>query len=347
MVVAVIDDPGVCFEDQEAILAADALADSRLQMAQSIVQQEIRSLICCPLAVGPDVLGAIQVDTSSTQNSFTTDDLRLLVTVAGQVAVAAQNARLHHEIIARQRLAAIGEAVSGVAHCMKHVINGLNGGSYILDLGLQRDDSEKITKGWDMVKRNAGFIGDLARDMLTYCRKAPPSREPVAPAELLHETVLLVSESAAAKGVRISLHVAEALPSVSLDAMNIKRVLLNLLSNAVEACPEGSNVDVKAALDAGGTALDFAVEDDGPGIPPQVLRRLFEPFFTTKGSKGTGLGMSLVYNIISRHDGQIRIESSPGQGSTFTVKLPKCKGESGKAGCAGEEDPRKTKVALA
>jgi two-component system NtrC family sensor kinase len=312
----------IATDGRKAVLAADAQSDSRLQMAQSIVEQQIRSLICCPLAVGPDVLGAIQVDTSSAQQSFTTDDLRLLVTIAGQVAVGAQNARLHQEMIARQRLAAIGEAVSGVAHCMKNVINGLNGGAYILDLGLKRNDDGKVAKGWDMVKRNAGFMGDLARDMLTYCRKAPPSREAAAPAELLQETMLLVSESATAKGVTVSLSAAEGIPDVLLDGLNVKRAILNLLSNAVEACAAGSTVSLTAALEDGGAVLAIRVADDGPGIPPDVLRRLFEPFFTTKGSKGTGLGLALVDKVVREHGGTVEVRSEVGKGTAFHVKLP-------------------------
>jgi two-component system NtrC family sensor kinase len=309
-------------EKRQAVLASDAASDVRFEGAQSIVGLGLRSIMCCPLVVRGEVIGAVQVDTSRPDAPFAAHDLELLATVAGQMAVAAQNVRLHRQMVAQQRLAAVGQAVSSVAHCIKNVINGLAGGSYILELGLQKQDAERTGKGWEMVKRNTAFMSDLVKDMLAYCRKAPPRREPTDMAALANDTLMMVREMAARKGVQVSIESGDGLPPAIVDQVGVKRVLLNLLTNAVEACPEGSTVQVR--LDrAGEGMIRLTVADDGPGIPPEVQARLFEPFFTTKGSSGTGLGLALVQKVVvEEHGGRVDVASEPGRGTTFDVLLP-------------------------
>ncbi len=317
----------IATRERKAVLAGDVDSVKRLKRAQSIMAQRLRSMMCCPLVTGPRTLGAIQVDTASVGRPFTTDDLKLLVAIARQVAVAAENARLHREVVTQQRLAAVGQAVSSLAHCMKNVFNNVQGGSYILDLGLKKQDSEKISKGWDMVKRNNDFLAELVRDMLTYCRKGAPERERTDVGELLNYTVLMVQESASQKGVEASLALNGELPQIDIDQTGMKRAVLNLLGNAVEACSKGDHVKVTAGMDEAGKQLRITVEDDGPGIPPEVSKHLFEPFFTTKGSRGTGLGLALVQKVVEEHKGRVEVESEPGRGTTFHISIPVTRGE--------------------
>ncbi|MHC5035479.1 MAG: sensor histidine kinase, partial [Planctomycetota bacterium] len=272
--------------------------------------------------MGARTLGAIQVDTSREDRPFVMDDLQLLVTIAGQLAVATENARLLREMLAQQRLAAVGQAVAGIAHCIKNTINGLTGGAYILDVGIRKEDSEKLTKGWDMVKRNTSFMSDLVQDMLAYCRKSPLAPELTDVARLLEETLLMVQEAAAQKGVETSLETDREELLAEVDPTALKRVVLNLLTNAVEACSEGCHVKVTAALTQDDGVLLIAVADDGLGMPEDVEARLFEPFFTTRGSRGTGLGLALVKKVVEEHHGRIQVESVEGKGSTFRIFIP-------------------------
>lgn len=311
----------IATEEQRAVLASDAASDIRFEDAQSIIGQNLRSIMCCPLLVRSQVLGAIQVDTTDPGRPFTADDLQLLITIAGQMAVAAENARLHAEVVAQQRLAAVGQAVSSVAHCIKNAINSLQGGAYILDLGLKKSEADRVAKGWEIVKRNTAFMSDLVGDMLAYCRKAPPRRERTDIGLLLKETAALVQETAAQKGIRVAWAVEESLPATRVDPTALKRAVLNLLTNAVEACSEGSHVEVGARRAEEGGIL-VVVSDDGPGIPPEVRERLFEPFFTTKGSRGTGLGLALVRKVAQEHGGDVEVESTVGSGTTFRIRIP-------------------------
>ena len=312
----------IATRDRNAVLAKDAMSDSRFARATSIIGQSLRSTMCAPLVVGENVLGAIQVDTTSSGLPFTVEDLRLLATVAGQAAVAAESARLHGELVAKQRLAAVGETISGLAHCIKNVLNGLKGGAYILDVGIQKQDVEKTSKGWDMVKRNNDFMFDLVKEMLAYCKKEVVRREPTELGELLDGTVLMVQEAAAQNGVEVSLSLNGEVPEVKIDQTGMKRAVLNLLSNAVEACPEGSHVRASAGVDEPSAQLLITVEDDGPGIPAEIRERLFDPFFTTKGSRGTGLGLPLVRKVVEEHGGRIEVDSELGRGTAFRISIP-------------------------
>jgi len=308
--------------ERRAVLAADAEADARMADAQSIVSLGLRSMMCSPLLVRDRLLGAIQVDTTDIAQRFTNDDLLILATVAGQVAFAAENALLHRRAVQQERLAAIGQTVSGVAHCMKNVLNAMKGGAFILDSGVQKQDAEKVRKGWEMVRRNTDFLSDLVMDMLAYCRKERPAPQPTDLGELLKGTLEMVRESAAQKGVEATLCLTGSLPQMVVDAVGVKRAVLNLLTNAVEACPQGGHVQLGAGLDARGGEVQISVKDDGQGMPEDVRRRLFEAFFTTKGNKGTGLGLALVKKVVEEHGGRITVQSEVGKGTTFMIALP-------------------------
>jgi signal transduction histidine kinase len=312
----------IATNERKAVLAGDVAADQRLIDAQSIVEQRLRSMMCSPLVMGARTLGAIQVDSSDSSRPFTRDDLELLVAIAGQLAVSAENARLHGEMAAQQRLAGIGQAVSSVAHCIKNTLNGLQGGAYILDMGVKKSDAERTAKGWEMVKRNADFLGELVRDMLSYCRKSPPQRAATDMAALLAETAQMVKETASQAGVQVTTGASGEGVTAEVDATAIKRVVLNLLTNAVEACSQGRRVEVLGAPDEAGHFYRITVQDNGPGMPPHVREHLFEPFFSTKGSRGTGLGLALVQKVVQDHNGRVEVQSQEGEGTRFEILLP-------------------------
>ena len=312
----------VATNERQAVLAGDTSSDDRLSDAASIVGLSLRSMMCSPLIIADKVLGAIQVDTTSAVHPFSTDDLHLLATVAGQMAVSAESARLHHELVAKERLAAMGETISNLAHCIKNVLNALQGGAYILDLGIKRDESAKIAKGWDIVKRNTDFMLQLAKDMLAYCKKEVVQRQPVDMTELLDSAMLMVKENAAQQNVEASTDLEGKIPMLAVDATSMMRVIMNLLTNAIEACAEGQKVKLAAAVDESKDHLVISVEDTGPGMPDNVKENLFTPFFTTKGSRGTGLGLTLVKKVVDGHRGSIVVESKVGVGTTFRICLP-------------------------
>jgi signal transduction histidine kinase len=211
-----------------------------------------------------------------------------------------------------------------MAHCIKNVLNGVRGGSFIVERGLGAADTGKIGKGWEIVKKNTSFMEELALDMLYYSKDREPAYAPADANELAREVCEMVKAKAEAGGVAVEFDGCDDLGEVVIDAKGIRRCLLNLVSNAVDACEGAASprVTVSTAL-TDGDAFRIVIADNGCGIPAEIMPNLFKVFFSTKGSKGTGFGLAVTRKIVREHGGRITVESEPGEGSTFRINLPK------------------------
>ncbi len=244
--------------------------------------------------------------------------------IANQASIAVENAVLHSRIVETERMVAIGQTVAGLAHCIKNVLNGIQGGSYMVDLGLRKEDSATMTSGWEIVKKNNAFMQDLVLDMLTYSKEREPEYKKANVNEIVEMTCNLMATKSTEKGVYIRWTANEDLDEVMLDPKGIRRCLLNLVSNAVDACEGrggGGLVDVSSEVAADGM-FHIKIADNGCGMAEEDREKLFQMFFSTKGSKGTGLGLPVTHKIISEHKGSIEVDSELGQGTCFTIILP-------------------------
>ena len=234
--------------------------------------------------------------------------------------------RLRRQLIEHERLAAIGQTVAGLAHCLKNILNILKGGAYLVNGGLKRDNRPLLVEGWDIVQKSIERIGNFSLDMLAYCRERTPELRSTDPLRLIQETVELVSLAAQRDGVELIAAGEEGL-SIQLDPTALGRALMNLVFNAVDACREknyasGEKPRVEVLTRREGNQLLIRVRDNGVGMEPEVFDQLFKRFFSTKESRGTGLGLPVTQKIIGEHGGELQVESTPGQGSTFTIRLP-------------------------
>ncbi|HEC83031.1 MAG TPA: HAMP domain-containing histidine kinase, partial [Firmicutes bacterium] len=205
--------------------------------------------------------------------------------------------------------------------CVKNVLNGIEGGLFIAKRGLEANVEEKIAKGWDMLERNASFLKTLVLDMLDYSKQRPPEYEDVSISGLIAEITDFVGGRAAKEGIDLVVDIGSAVDNVRLDPTRMKRALLNIVANAIEATDEGGRVSVVVTPKAD-THLLITISDTGKGIPEDKLDTIFEPFFSTKGSKGTGLGLPVTKKIVEEHKGKIEVESQVGKGTTFRITLP-------------------------
>jgi signal transduction histidine kinase len=308
-------------EEKSAVICGDTSSDDRFKHSASLQDLKIKSIMCVPLLASDQVLGMVEVDSSSGGIAFREDDLRLLTGLAAQASIALQNSRLYQEIGQSKRLAAIGQTVSGVAHCVKNVLNGIDGGLFIARRGLDASNDEKITKGWDMLERNSSFLKGLVLDMLDYSKDRPPEYDSMDLKELFGEITAFVEGRAAEGEITLTTDIDPGIGTVQLDPTRMKRALLNIVANAIEATPPGGKVSVDVAGMPGGM-FSVTITDTGKGIPEDILKTIFEPFYSTKGSKGTGLGLPVMKKIIEEHGGQVELESVVGQGTTFRISLP-------------------------
>ncbi len=306
-----------------AILTLDAGSDERFDMAESVRAQKIRGAICVPLKGRTEILGAIYVDSGLSSHKFSINDLKLLTAVGAEIGVAVENVRLYEANIKAEKLAAVGQAIAGLGHCIKNILNGMEGGSYILQSGLDKKNDNSIHEGWDILKRNSSRLKDLMLDMLAYSKPREPVYAEINGNSIPKEVVELLHEKAKSKGVDLQFIPDKDLGEVMLDGKAIYRGLLNLVTNALDASlPEKGKVEVKTRLLPEGKQFQVIVRDNGCGISEEYLAKLGKTFFSTKGSEGTGLGLSVTYKVIEEHRGNVQVDSKIGAGTTFTVTLP-------------------------
>lgn len=235
--------------------------------------------------------------------------------------------RLERELIHSERLAAIGQTVAGMAHGIKNILYGFKGGSYLVNLAIDKDDKVKLKDGWQMIQRNIARTSDLVLDLLSYSKEREPEYENCFPNDIANEVCDLMKETANEHEIEILRDFAQNIGEMVLDVRTMHRSLMNLVSNAIDACifDDNPNKDYKVIVKTGieeGNILLFEVTDNGCGMSEEVKSKLFTSFFSTKGDKGTGLGLLVTRKLIEEHNGTINVTSQQGEGTTFIIRLP-------------------------
>ncbi len=235
--------------------------------------------------------------------------------------------RLQQELIRSERLAATGQTVAGLAHYIKNILIGLEGGVNVVDKGLKKEDMRKLRTGWYMVKKNIHRISTLVSDLLNYSVACKLEYEVCSLNAIADEVCELMNPKAQESGIEIVRDFDPTIGNVSLDPKGIHRCLLNLLCNAIDAClfeqdeVKGHLVRVTTKRESDG-AFIFQVYDNGCGMNEATKKKIFAGFFSTKGAKGTGLGLLVTQKIVQGHGGTIYVDSEPGKGSTFRIRVP-------------------------
>lgn len=320
-------------QQKQGVVCMDTLADSRFAAAPSVVQFGIREAICVPLQGRHSMLGVIYADHRSLQmtndgssvtRKFSQDHLALMVAIGDQAGLALENTNLYHEKLDAERLAAIGQTITIVSHHVKNVLQGLKGGSSLIQSGLDTGDIKLARRGQHILERNLGRVYDLVLDMLSYAKSREPVRQDVHLKYLICDLVELMRPRAESQGIRIDTNDIPETLVCWLDEEGIHRAVLNLVTNAIDALAghEGGVIHVETIENAETGNLEITVSDNGPGIAGEDMAGLFELFSSTKGSKGTGLGLPVSDKIVREHGGQILVESKIGVGTSFTVILP-------------------------
>lgn len=322
-------------EHNEGVLSSDARQDERWSPGASILQAGIREAICVPMQGRYGVVGVIYIDTSTSAqeviktgiaNKFTEDHLKLMVAIAHQAALAVEDTRYYSAMVQAERLAAIGQTVATLSHHIKNILQGIQGGGYLIEMGLDDDNGEIVRKGWGIVERNQAKISKLVLDMLTFSKEREPERVPAKLNEVVGDVIELMESRAEEYEVELSWKPDEAIGMFVFDSEGIHRAALNIVTNAIDAASENDDekplVQVSTELFDEGRSLAVVVQDNGRGIPTETMDNLFDPFVSSKGSRGTGLGLPVSHKILKEHGGRVLVDSKPGKGATFRLELP-------------------------
>ncbi|HEX4415462.1 MAG TPA: ATP-binding protein [Lacipirellulaceae bacterium] len=336
-------------EKNEGVLTSNARDDDRWDAAKSILRMGIREAICVPMQGRYDVVGVIYIDTSLTPqrmlqqgsvNKFNQEHLKLMIAIAHQAALAIEDTTYYKQMVQAERLAAIGQTIASLSHHIKNILQGVRGGSYLIEMGIKdhakaiaADDldvasAEKavgiMRKGWGIVEKNQERISTLVMDMLTFSKEREPVPEPSNLNELVGDVVELMKARASEENVELVWLPAPTMPMLMFDPEAMHRAILNVITNAIDACHDRNDgrVEVTTQHSQAEMMARIAVVDNGSGIEPDDLDKIFAVFVSRKGGRGTGLGLPVSQKILEEHNGRIRVESTVDEGSRFTMEFP-------------------------
>jgi two-component system NtrC family sensor kinase len=336
-------------ERNEGVLTSNARDDDRWDAAKSILRMGVREAICVPMQGRYDVVGVIYIDTSITParmlqqgsaNKFTQEHLKLMIAIGHQAALAVEDTSYYKAMVQAERLAAVGQTITSLSHHIKNILQGVRGGSYLIEMGMKdhakaiEDDTVDIEaakkavgvmrKGWNIVEKNQERISTLVMDMLTFSKEREPVAEPANLNELVADVVELMKVRAYEENVELAWLPAPMMPTLMFDPESMHRAVLNIVTNAIDACNERENgrVEVSTQYSNEERMARVQVVDNGSGIAKEDLEKIFGVFVSRKGGRGTGLGLPVSQKILQEHGGRIRVESQLGEGSRFTLEFP-------------------------
>jgi signal transduction histidine kinase len=333
----------------EGVLTSNARDDDRWDAAKSILRLGVREAICVPMQGRYDVVGVIYIDTSLTPqrilqqgsaNKFTQEHLKLMIAIAHQAALAVEDTSYYKAMVQAEQLAAVGQTIASLSHHIKNILQGVRGGSYLIEMGMKdhatalanedidveaaKKAVEIMRKGWGIVDKNQERISTLVMDMLTFSKEREPVTEPSNLNELAAEVVELMKSRASEENVDLVWLPAPTMPTLMFDPEAMHRAILNVITNAIDACLEieHGRIEVSTQYSNEERMARVQVLDNGSGIEKDDLEKIFAVFVSYKGGRGTGLGLPVSQKILQEHGGSIRVESQPGHGSRFTLEFP-------------------------
>ena len=320
---------------QEGVLTSDAREDDRWDPGASIVKLGVREAICVPMQGRYGMVGVIYIDTFTSpgrllqekkaSNRFSDEHLKLMVAIAHQAALAVEDTSYYSAMLQAERLAAIGQTIAGLSHHVKNILQGIRGGSFLIEEGLKAQDWEVTDKGWRIVEKNQERISALVMDMLTFSKEREPEMVDADLNDVVRDVLELLQVRAEQAGVTLVDARTLQIPLMHFDPEGLHRAILNVVSNAIDACEEQEHARVEVVtefLADEQNLLRILVRDNGAGIAADQLPRIFNVFVSGKGNRGTGLGLAVSQKILQEHNGEIRVESEPGEGSQFFLELP-------------------------
>jgi signal transduction histidine kinase len=232
------------------------------------------------------------------------------------------------QLVEAERLAAVGQTVAGLSHAIKNITGGLKGGAFVLEKGFELNDQKYLMQGWEMIKGNVDKITNLSLDLLNYAKATDLHIQACDPVKPAQEVIDLMRPQAQELGIELISDFSNDLQDCHFDPDLICRCLLNLVSNAIDACrnddPDEPDKTVTVrAKKIRGWGVEYQVLDNGCGMNAKTKQKIFKHFFSTKGSEGTGIGLIISKKIVDAHKGVIKVESQQDAGSIFFIKLPK------------------------
>ncbi|MBC8425725.1 PAS domain-containing sensor histidine kinase [bacterium] len=233
------------------------------------------------------------------------------------------------------KLSSVGMIISSISHDLKGLLNGMDGGMYLVSSGLKKEDRKRVDTGWEMVERNVERIRSTVLDILYYAKDREPDWQDVSAAEVVSEVCSVLQAKADQHDIVFETEVDLADDGFEADRQALRSMLVNLIDNSFDACrvdTQKTEHAVSLRIDGDDADLRFTLTDNGIGMDRDVQGKAFTLFFSSKGSGGTGLGLFIANKIVQAHGGRIELDSEPARGTRFTVTIPRRRPETAPTG---------------
>jgi len=325
---------------RESVILDDASSRNPFSADPHIRQHHARSILCLPLINQAKLIGVLYLENSLTPHVFTPTRIAVLKLLASQAAISLENTRLYRDLEERERryrevhtelahanrVATMGQLSASIAHEVNQPITAsvTNAQAALRWLRTEPPDLEEVRQALGRIVRDGNRAGDVIGRIRTLIKKAPSRKDALDVNEAILDVIALTRVEAVKNSVSVEMQLAEGLPLVQGDRVQLQQVVLNLIVNAVEAMSGISDRPRELLISTGRAGSDrvvVAVRDSGPGLAPASLERLFESFYTTKPG-GLGMGLSICRSIIVSHGGRLWVSANVPQGAIFQFTLP-------------------------
>ena len=315
----------VC-RQKKVIVIEDIRNDPRVQYPQEAWAEGYRLIIDVPLSVADDVVGIMRLYFAEMRH-FSEIEVDWIIAIAEQCSCALGKARLidtyefkYHELATQtEKLTALGRMAAGIAHEINNPLAGVL--LYSTNMIKKVPRGGALEEGLQIIIDETIRCRKIIQELLEFSKASDPAKAPTDVNEIIIKALNILENEFLLKRITVKKNLSSQLPEVMADGSQLEQDFVNLLINAVQAVADEGTVQVRSCLSDEGACLTVEVSDNGPGIGRAEKSRIFEPFFSTKPN-GTGLGLSVSYGIVRNHQGSISVESRPGTGTRFIVKMP-------------------------
>ncbi|HYQ48724.1 MAG TPA: ATP-binding protein, partial [Thermodesulfovibrionales bacterium] len=240
-------------------------------------------------------------------------------------AINAMSEELGHreeQLIQSKKLASLGILTAGVAHELTNPLNNISMIAQTYAEVYDRLDRDQRMDFMNKIDSETERIREIVKNLLDFSKPQKADQRPADINSTVRDSIRLMQNTLDISNIDLNVSLSSLMPPVFIDSHQIQQVLINLITNAVQAMTPGSSLFIGTRCGKTPGVVEVTIKDSGKGIPPEYVSHIFDPFFSTKGEGGTGLGLSVSYGIVRNHGGDIRVESKVGVGTTFTIELP-------------------------
>ncbi len=318
-------------EKEEGIFSPNQKLDPRLASGSGQAEAEDLAVICVPIRGRNEISGMIYVDCDPRDDnssgdsglaSFNPEQLKMLLAIGHQAAVAIENTGYYSMLLKRERSTAVGEVMESLSHYIKNVLQSINGGTHLIECGLKEQEYDLVEKGWQIVQRNQECLSGLVMDMLAHSKPRAPKMVPGDINQLLESSLRLLERRAEYCKVSLDWQSLDKPPSMQFDSQVLERAFQNIMLTAINTCRDNGAVNVSVKMQPNSQSIQVRIHNNGSDVPAEQLETMFDPLAINENSNLMGIAMAVSQKSIMEHGGTIVVLKDQESRIVFDVTLP-------------------------